>query len=170
MSLSQLFWVFWPAVVLFCSVLLPTIMRFILYNWVVLNGKSLYWSQIWKLFLQHKVSNQEFITYTWVVLKVWGVQSEKKQWGHSTLWCCCAAGRCLRHTTFQSHKLWSVCEVVNHPGGCAGIRFYFLELLTKWFWWIVLKTLEKPKNKILEILCSHIMINVHLMLHKKTVY
>ena len=42
----------------------------------------------------------------------------------------CAADHLLRHTTLQSHKLCSVCQVVNNSGGCGGIHLYFLGLLT----------------------------------------
>lgn len=46
-----------------------------------------------------------------LVLNVSGVDSEK---GH--LWCSSAVGNRVRLTTLQSHKVWSICQVVSNGG------------------------------------------------------
>ena len=60
------------------------------------------------------------MTGLWVAIEVWDVQSEEKQLQNSPLWCSCAADHLLRNIILQSHKLWSVCQVVSYPGGCGG--------------------------------------------------
>ena len=67
----------------------------------------------------------------WVVQEVCGVQSERRQWKHSPLWCSCAADHPYRHTTLQPHKLWSVWEVVNNQGSFGGSHLYFLQILIR---------------------------------------
>lgn len=71
------------------------------------------------------------MTGLWLKLEVWGVQSEKEWWKYSPLWCSCAADHLVWHTILQSHKLWSVCQVVIDPGDCWGLHLCLLEILTK---------------------------------------